>query len=574
MKNKLYIFIALIFGLHTLGNAQNVTSNNMYSIPQEEVFVHYNNTFLLTGEKLLYKIYCINSETKKLSELSKIAYIELIDKNSSVRFRHKVKLNSGLGQGDYFIPPTIPSGNYKIVAYTRWMLNVSKDNFFHADISILNPYNDSSSLTEQDDDVTVRSNTTSSVANDGANDIISLSLPKTSYESRERVELNIAISNTELANGNYSISARKVDSIGVFLPSSLNYQLESNTTGSQQRTANLLIPEFRGELISGKVIDTSTGEVASDVNVAISIPGKDYVFKVSKTHPDGSFYFNIYEYYDAPNATIQVVEDNPENFEIILDKAPELNYEKLDFQDFTISTTLKEELSKRGIHSQIENAFYEQKQDLPLPQQAADRFYGANHYTYLLDDYKRFPTIRETMTEFVKEIFYSRRGDNYYLNLHSLDASDGNTQALVTIDGVLILDHSKIIDMNPENIEKISIIRENYSYGTKIFKGIIAMETFNGDYKNLLERPHIKNITLQKPLVPRNYYNQDYGTNNHERIPDMRNQLFWEPNIQLNAATTTVVFYTSDDPGLYEIVMEGFTNVGNPVSKKLLFEVR
>ena len=78
MKNIAFILI-LIFGLSSKNHAQpNNKSDLYYKIPQEKVFLHYNSTFLLSGEKLLYKIYCINSKTKKLSNLSQIAYVELI----------------------------------------------------------------------------------------------------------------------------------------------------------------------------------------------------------------------------------------------------------------------------------------------------------------------------------------------------------------------------------------------------------------------------------------------------------------------------------------------------------------
>ena len=35
------------------------------SIPQEEVYVHYNTSLLFTGEYLYYKLYCMDTKTTK-----------------------------------------------------------------------------------------------------------------------------------------------------------------------------------------------------------------------------------------------------------------------------------------------------------------------------------------------------------------------------------------------------------------------------------------------------------------------------------------------------------------------------
>jgi len=110
------------------------------SIHHERVFVHHNTSLLFTGEYLYYKLYCFNESIDNLSKTSKIAYVELIGEHGQIIFKHKIKLDEGLGQGDFFVPTSIPSGNYKLLAYTQWMRNASGNNFFSSDISIINPY--------------------------------------------------------------------------------------------------------------------------------------------------------------------------------------------------------------------------------------------------------------------------------------------------------------------------------------------------------------------------------------------------------------------------------------------------
>ena len=108
------------FGQAIIKNSSDL--NGYQDIPQEKVFVHYNTNLLFSGEYLYYRVYCFDANSNELSSLSKIAYVELVGEDKISVFKHKVRLNEGLGQGDYFIPTSVPSGNYKLIAYTQWML--------------------------------------------------------------------------------------------------------------------------------------------------------------------------------------------------------------------------------------------------------------------------------------------------------------------------------------------------------------------------------------------------------------------------------------------------------------------
>ena len=64
--------------------------------------------------------------------MSKVAYLELIDELGMPVFQTKISLLTGSGHGDLFIPSTFSSGNYTLIAYTRWMRNFTTDSFFEA----------------------------------------------------------------------------------------------------------------------------------------------------------------------------------------------------------------------------------------------------------------------------------------------------------------------------------------------------------------------------------------------------------------------------------------------------------
>ncbi|MEM1136842.1 MAG: hypothetical protein AAGI07_13475, partial [Bacteroidota bacterium] len=92
------------------------------------------------GEILWFKIYCVDATYHKSLDLSKVAYIELLDKNNKPVLKAKIDLENGLGDGSLYIPISSASGNYKLRAYTRWMRNGTPDFFFEQAISIVNSF--------------------------------------------------------------------------------------------------------------------------------------------------------------------------------------------------------------------------------------------------------------------------------------------------------------------------------------------------------------------------------------------------------------------------------------------------
>ena len=93
------------------------------SIPQEEVFVHMDNTCYFAGDTLYFKAYVRRSDTGKLTNLSQLLYAELWNQEGYMQERHLVKLKDGQGTGSFILKDSLDGGFYELRAYTRWQLN-------------------------------------------------------------------------------------------------------------------------------------------------------------------------------------------------------------------------------------------------------------------------------------------------------------------------------------------------------------------------------------------------------------------------------------------------------------------
>ena len=93
------------------------------NIPQEEVFIHMDNTCYFAGDTLFFKAYVRRSDTGKLTNLSQLLYAELWNQEGYMLERHLVKLKDGQGTGSFVLGDSLYGGFYELRAYTRWQLN-------------------------------------------------------------------------------------------------------------------------------------------------------------------------------------------------------------------------------------------------------------------------------------------------------------------------------------------------------------------------------------------------------------------------------------------------------------------
>ena len=113
---------------------ENFNANNL----QEKIFVHTDREMYLAGEIIWFKLYYTSGAKNELLDLSKIAYVEVIDKNQKPILQAKISIEKGTGNGSFYLPVSLTSGNYQFRAYTNWMKNFSPDYFFNKNISIIN----------------------------------------------------------------------------------------------------------------------------------------------------------------------------------------------------------------------------------------------------------------------------------------------------------------------------------------------------------------------------------------------------------------------------------------------------
>jgi hypothetical protein len=123
MKNitTLILFLSLLVSLKLIGQNQ---SDEFYP---EKIYLHLQKQVLVAGEPIPFKAYCINYKYNQLSHNSKVAYIDIVDRNNYPIAKQSIILINGVGSG--YLPTNInlTSGQYTVNAYTNWGNSISKE---------------------------------------------------------------------------------------------------------------------------------------------------------------------------------------------------------------------------------------------------------------------------------------------------------------------------------------------------------------------------------------------------------------------------------------------------------------
>jgi len=578
MKKQWIVFLILA-ALTIPVQAQYVISSieelqSLKKLPQEKVYVHHTGPIVFTGEYLQYAFYCFNAQSNRASNVSFVGYVALVNQKGEYVVEQKIRLRKGKSHGDFFVNTNVPSGNYKLLGYTQWMKNNGMEQVFKDDLVIINPYQvDQSQLLSDGADGQMKLDGEMNQPADSS--VVQIKMEQEVFGTREKVTMVLKNYKAQLGYGNYTIRVQKKNEM-VVKPqaNAISYAKDYfSAKGELEKTVgdSLFLPEQRGELLFGKVIDDK-GNPVSDVKMVVSIPGEEFLLKFAATDSNGNFYTYLRKDYKQGRAIMQVGED-AQDVEVSLGTVPNLDASGLTFNQFQLKPRYSDAIEQRSVHNQLENQFFSVKPDSILLGTPIDPFDGGIPETINLDDFTRFPTFQETLVEVLNYAGYRNNpnGSDYIRIAQDFETYNelaNDFPAIVLFDGVYIPDHEKIKDFDAKQIKSISLVRDQFRLAGRDYQGMMVVKTIEGDFFENYAPEHGINIPIKKTIAKKNYFKQRYALEgeNNQRIPDYRRILFWEPHIEVEETDLQFEFYTSDLTGEFEVVLDGFTTYGKPIA--------
>ena len=537
----------------------------------ERLYLVTDKESYLAGEHIWISCFCYDAVMGKPSLVSAVAYLELQNLSGSV-VQAKIALAKGRGSGLIALPVSLPTGNYRLIAYTRYMYSESEQNYFSRIVTVYNP------LTSLRSDKVRLASGTGPVHYPGLTQEntreISVLTDRKAYESGE--EVRITLSNHMPGEVSLSVSVFRKDNLNHYRNPSISSVVDS--TRNQVFTPfPLWRVDYPGEIIRGHVVDENNNPVAPKGGFGsyISIAGDQVQYYTGEIRENGSVRFFTSNLYGNGTLVSHVPSLNETKYHLVLDSV----YMDPPVEELTALVLDKNQqpvLKERSLGIQLSQAF---RLDTLFREEKAETnlLFENSGIVYKLDEYTRFPTMGEVMVEFIREARFRTIGGTRVLQLRLRDAAgvafyvDDPTPPLVLLDGIPVMDHEKIYSYDPALVREIVIYPDKYAFGPIYYNGILFLKTYRGDFPDLELEGSMRIHEFQ-------------GVQNHyafgvvspgSRLPDLRHTMYWNPRVDLkDEEPVTLRTTTPQTKGTFVVVAEGMSLDGKAFRTSAEFVVK
>ena len=555
--------ILLIFVTHNFVNGSQL---------RERVYLQTDKHLYLAGEPILIKLLTTGSDLIPLT-FSKIAYVELVNETIA-QIQIKVELTNGTGTGQILLPADLPTGYYRLIAYTQFMRNESVDVFFEKNIAVLNTFQSGYQFAETEQEDTEYH---FSSVQDSNNNTFSLQPDKTTYMPRTRGELILSGLPENIHTLSLTIAGKDI----LPVTESDASLLRKNLTKQSTEFSGDFLPEYEGHIVTGKITDNQTGMTGSD--------GASYITGLAFLADNGIRFFAGQNYgtgnvrfftsgISGTNEIATAIYNTGERYRVDI-LSPFVNrYAPKQMPELRIDSAYYDQALARSVALQVFRYFSENRfenQNIPEPY-----FKIEPAWSYPLDEYTRFTTMREVFIEFITGARFRRNATNGKQELQIFVTSSNRNaygiMPLVLLDGVPITDHDIIYNYDPLSVEQINIYNGPFIMGGYPFDGIVELLTYRRLHQDLSLNKSTQILTYEGPQLPYRFNTPDYSEekNRISRMPDTRHTLLWNPDVQTDGKTSIrLPFDTSDLAGEFQVTVEGITKDGEIIFATAFFKV-
>ena len=533
----------------------------------ERIFVSTDRNVYLAGDAVWCSLTNMDGNGRFSNE-SAVAYLELISADGTV-CTAKIGLLEGRGAGSFRIPVTAPTGTYRLIAYTA--INAAENGTpWQAGSRLLTVFNSTSEA---------RVTEGVEIVDEKAYEALSTApaTPEGALELSTRIRIQKGASSVlNLHNAGTAASV----SLSVFHDDDLLPAAQENTPGSFLRAIprsvslkKAVSPENDGEVVSARIAGTILKNEDDITYTTLSAAGSPSDVYIGRSDGSDRIRFYTSNIYGNREIVCEVSQlDRKEGY--ISFESPFLLPTVGDLPKLRLSPVQRSDLmarkaalrSEKTLRIDTLTSFMRHREDLLLSSLAKKRYH--------LDDYTRFPSVKEIIVEIIPELHLRTSRGKQVLTLTIADALEKNftrtDNILVMMDGVVLSDLDLLVGFDAMLIEDIDIYDEAFLCGKYPFRGLVNFIT-KKNYVTALHFPaNVRVLDFQGVAYPVAYN----GAVPEGKGQDQRQLLYWHPILQLDADSDYRLEFTAPGyAGRFKAVAEGFTEDGKPIHQEFTFEV-
>jgi hypothetical protein len=553
---KIVLFV-LLAGMCNVTFSQQVPVTNDYSDVIEKLQIITDRSTYIVGEELSFLIHLSLDGTSQLNEWSKVAYLELISFDGIASVKVKLPVQNQKAFGEIKIPEDLPSGNYYLKAYTRWLRNFNPGLYAYTPITIINFNSDQmvASPVFYTPDFYV--------------DTVSLKINPLE---------NFTLGNTETSKRKVQKvlfwSDNKVKPVHLIVNVTRDPLFEANTIAVIPNQSDsgfdlLFSPETRGVSISGTLVNIKTKEPMPNQMVSVSLIANRSQNLSVVSNENGKFNVNLGNQIGSKEILIT---SNNTLAEIKVDNDFCNKVVKLPFLPLNLDALNKMELFRSIKIGVIEKQFEENKHLETLPQdKTTEQYYAEPTMNIVLSEYIPLPTLKDYFYELIPQA--SIRTENGKSSIQILGAAADLLvyPPLVLIDNIIVTEIDKLLEVSPKRIERIEILNKPYIKGDLTYGGIVNIFSKEGDLAGM-ELPKSGLFFNYQLFSEQQTFNYDQPVPENE--PIMRNTLYWKVLGSDTENLSELTFNVGDLPGKYMVQLYSITLDGTVVSDTASFTVQ
>ena len=561
MRKILSLYLLLLLPLLSLQGAERL---------RERVYLSTDRDVYVAGDRVWLSAWCLDAGTGRPSAFSKTAYVEVHSPTGMVHTA-KIALDGGRGAGFLTLPSTLPTGNYRLLAYTK--LGASEEGFDPLSgartLSVFNTF----STERVEGGVTVVAEAPAAPADAPAGGSLRLDAGSAAPDGTTRIRLT----NEGAEALSFSLSVRHDD--GIPAPAGkhiADFVRDIRTLPAARGFDESVVPEYEGEILHARVIgpDGAAAQVSGKY-AFISSPGTGEDIYTETINPDGTVSFSTANIYGDQEIFLEIEDlgrDQTAHLELL---SPFLNLPAGDIPPLQLYAGWARELELRGLGMQLEKNFNADTLYAALPARTHRIFDERERKRYTLDDYTRFPVMEELFIEFIPEVRVRRMNNMRGLQVWQPDRLGKyyfpQASALVLLDGIPVLDHGKILDYDPLLVKSIDIYADSYLFGVRNFPGVVNFVTYKGTLPSMQFDSQVRIADFQGCALPLAYTCAGAGAD----YPDYRQTLYWHPLLTLAPGESVELeCKTPAYSGRFDVVAEGLDARGEAVSARTTLSVR
>ncbi len=548
----------------------------------EKIFVHTDRDVYVAGENLLYKIYVVPSLPAGKS-VSNIAYLVLRNEKQNI-LRMIVTLSDGYSFGSVYLPDTLQTGMYELVAFTNYMKNYNEEIFFKKQLMIANRFDKLLDNLYQRDTLRTQSVTTVNRENqflrDHAENQLHLTFDKNKFTGREKIKITITLDSASGAKDivNASLSVKAVPPIRFS-----SWPLDSTVSASGQGPAGRggYLPEESGVYVSGNYSDSvgrpQPGECLI-ICTSDTIPNLQYSF----TNDSGRFVFSLPDFYLGRQLLLKplVNETSQPGKKIILEDKFRLNSSFLPSMPEMNTSSRKYIFTSQDI-VQVQKTYPPETRFMRQPANKIDG--KAFPWVFTHPESVIIPASfvpLDNMEEIASNILYGltlkeRKSIYQFYLFDNLTKTYFTQPSLVFLDGIVADNVNQFMNLKSDDIERIALCNSQRTKGEIDFPGIVSITTKKKQPDYIT--PNLPAIYFQVDRYQEKTWLKapEYSVKNRNNTtPDFRQLLYWNPEIVIHPnQTLTFEFYASDYLSDYLVELNGFTSDGKFLKADTQIEV-